>query len=251
MTKLQPRHQHSLLCTLAAHLQELSPPAQELESKKSSFKKPFLLKEPNQELASDLLKSPQLSVKSLPLLSSCLPPSPLRVEDHSWINDHLSSIKEALHYPSTVTSLSTADKENPLFHLDTLLYLAFQHVRSRRSKVARYVRIGHSRLWFLGQYVVELALGEYFLLRYPREVTACLRERIFGLTGRKVLPHWIESSRLNDIIFADEEAKQADTKTRIRIVRQVSYILQSLIMNGINNDLVAVKDLTRVCNSAS
>lgn len=120
---------------------------------------------------------------------------------------------------------ASEDKENPLFHLETLLYLAFQHVGTERSKRAKYIRVGHSRLWFLGQYVVELALAEYFLLRYPREVTACIRERIFGLTSRRVLPHWIQVAGLHGIVFPSEDMEDVGTTTRLTIVRAVFWAL--------------------------
>ena len=66
---------------------------------------------------------------------------------------------------------------------------------------------------------MELSLVEYFLLRYPREVTACIRERIFGLTSRKVLPQWICSLGLDEVIFDDVDLKELKLDDRLNIFR--------------------------------
>ncbi|MCO5573842.1 hypothetical protein L7F22_027617 [Adiantum nelumboides] len=185
-----------------------------------------LLREPNDELVRELAESPQLAVESLPLLSSCLPPSHLCTEDFTWIKGNISSIKEALLYPPSTRCIAcSVDKENPLFHLDSLLYLAFQHMATHRSLEAKYVKVGHSRLSFLGQFVSELALVEYFLLRYPLDVTACIRERIYGLTSRRILPHWIESAGLRGIVFAPKHMKEVDNRTKFKICRNVFWAI--------------------------
>ena len=184
-----------------------------------------LLHKPNQEFAESIKKSPQLSVKGLPLLSSCLPYTSLSCEDLQWIETNMCKIKQTLKYDTSneLNSVLHQEKEegreDPFSYLDPLLYLAFQHVGTRGSKRARYVRMGHSRLWFLGQYVMELSLVEYFLLRYPREVTACIRERIFGLTSRKVLPQWICSLGLDEAIFYDVDIKELKLDDKLNIFR--------------------------------
>ncbi|KAE8704116.1 hypothetical protein F3Y22_tig00110461pilonHSYRG00160 [Hibiscus syriacus] len=65
---------------------------------------------------------------------------------------------------------------------------------------ARHVRSAHSRLSFLGQYVLELALAEFFLQRYPRESPGPMRERVFGLIGKRNLPKWIKAASLQNLI---------------------------------------------------
>ena len=71
--------------------------------------------------------------------------------------------KHALGYPLE-PSVTLRDDSKPARELDTLLYLAFQHEVCEKSR-ARHVRFGHSRLFFLGQYVLELAFTDYFLQR--------------------------------------------------------------------------------------
>lgn len=65
----------------------------------------------------------------------------------------------------------------------------------------KHVRNGHSRLFFLGQFVLELALPEFFLQRYPRESPGPMRERVFGLIGKANLPKWIKAASLQNLIF--------------------------------------------------
>lgn len=184
-----------------------------------------ILKPPldDRRIAERFLSSPQLSLKSLPLLSSCLPPAPLRSDDFRWMERYLPEVKEALGYP--LEGMESPSEDNPLFHLDTLLYLSFQHPESDRSKTAKYVRVGHSRLCFLGQFIVELALVEYFLQRYPREMPACMRERVFGLLSKKVLPHWIESASIDGLIFPDQEMRSVKMDLRLQTVRAVFWAL--------------------------
>lgn len=136
---------------------------------------------------------------------------------------NLPEVKEALGYP--LEGMENPAEDSPLFHLDTLLYLAFQHAESTRSRKAKYVRLGHSRLWLLGQNVLELALAEYFLQRYPREMPACIRERVFGLTSKKVLPRWIESAGLDGIIFPEQEMHFVKGDIRQQTVRAVFWAL--------------------------
>jgi hypothetical protein len=58
----------------------------------------FILKPPldDAKLTERFLKSPQLSLKSFPLLSSCLPPSPLNNADKIWMDEYLLEAKQAL-----------------------------------------------------------------------------------------------------------------------------------------------------------
>lgn len=155
----------------------------------------------DKRLTDKFLRSPQLSLKTLPLLSSCLPYSPLHAQDEEWMQEFMPEIKEALGYPLQGMDSPTSP-DYPLYHLDTLLFLAFQHPESARGNL-KYLRVGHSRLAFLGGYILELALAEYFLVRYPRETPACMRERVFGLTNKKVLPDWIKSASLDRCVYPD------------------------------------------------
>jgi dsRNA-specific ribonuclease len=140
---------------------------------------------------------------------------------------NLCKIKHALRYQvaqdpsSDLPPGKEAGEEDPSSYLDPLLYLAFQHVGTEGSKRARYVRMGHSRLWFLGRFVMELSLVEYFLVRYPREVTACIRERIFGSTNRKVLPRLIGGLGLDEALFRDADAKELKSEERLNVFRCV------------------------------
>jgi dsRNA-specific ribonuclease len=77
----------------------------------------------------------------------------------------------------------------------------------------RSIKTGHSRLAFLGEYVLELALAEFFLMRYPRESPACLRERIFGLINKKALPRWIRIACLDGAIYPEH----SDVRTEARL----------------------------------
>ncbi|KAI5080708.1 hypothetical protein GOP47_0003891 [Adiantum capillus-veneris] len=121
----------------------------------------------DKRLADKFLRSPQLALKSLPLLSSCLPYAPLHAQDEEWMQEFLPEIKEAIGHPLAGMDTPTSP-DAPLYHLDTLLFLAFQHPESPRGSL-KYLRVGHSRLAFLGEYILELALAEYFIVRciYP------------------------------------------------------------------------------------
>lgn len=191
--------------------------------------KTSILKTPmdDQRLARRFLKSPQLSLKSFPLLSSCLPASPLSDIDKAWMEDNLLEAKQALGYP--LETLSSFDENSPAAHFDTLLYLAFQHEESERAKNSRYVRIGHSRLSFLGQFVQSLALAEFFLQRYPREGPACLRERAFGMTNKRVLPYWIKVASLDNLIFPCDDITRMKRHEREPAIKQVFQALMGAI----------------------
>ncbi|KAF7828641.1 ribonuclease III domain-containing protein RNC1, chloroplastic [Senna tora] len=158
-------------------LKELAERKKVTSPKKKAPPRKFILRPPldDNKLAQRFLNSPQLSLKSFPLLSSCLPSSRLNNADKTWMDEYLLEAKQALGY-SLEPSESLGD-DNPAKHFDTLLYLAFQHPSCERTK-ARHVRSGHSRLLFLGQYVLELALAEFFLQRYPRESPGPMRERL-------------------------------------------------------------------------
>ncbi|XP_074295299.1 ribonuclease III domain-containing protein RNC1, chloroplastic-like [Silene latifolia] len=184
-------------------LKELSERKRVISPKHKPPPRRYILKPPldDAKLAQRFLNSPQLSLKTFPLLSSCLPSQNLTQIDQTWIDEYLLEAKQALGYslePSAVNPDNTPAKQ-----FDTLLYLAFQHphyVDCRRVN-ARHVKYGHSRLMFLGQYVLELGLAEFFLQRYPRESPGPMRERVFALIGKRFLPKWIKAASLHNLVF--------------------------------------------------
>ena len=289
------------------------PPRQKLLGVRDAILKPPL---DDIRLANKFLRSPQLSLKTLPLLSSCLPFASLRAEDEEWMDRHFPEIKEALGYPlgedsgtfDTIEdslsgypleddghsneeedtfgysheeedlsdnakdshqyplevkdslgytlenahsdeinnpfgypieggnpddiekSVRPARKDHsysrtntkispdsPLFHRDTLLFLAFQHPESERGHI-KSIKTGHSRIAFLGEYVLELALAEFLLMRYPRETPACLRERISGLINKKAFPRWMEIASLDGAIYPDG-MNAVRTDARLQTIR--------------------------------
>ncbi|KAH8503259.1 hypothetical protein Peur_067031 [Populus x canadensis] len=205
-------------------LKELAERKKTTSPKKRIPPKRFILKPPldDKRLAQRFLNSPQLSLKQFPLLSSCLPSSRLNNADQTWIDEYLLEAKQALGYP-----LEPSDRfgdDNPAKQFDTLLYLAFQHPSCERTN-ARHVRSGHSRLCFLGQYVLELAFAEYFLQRYPRESPAPLRERVFGLIGKRNLPKWIKAASLHNLIFPYDNMDKLQRKEREPPVKSVFWAL--------------------------
>ncbi|GAB4846916.1 RNA-binding protein that suppresses calcineurin deletion Rnc1 [Ancistrocladus abbreviatus] len=184
-------------------LKELAERRKVISPKKKGPPKRFILKPPldDAKLAQRFLNSPQMSLKAFPLLSSCLPSLRLNNADKTWIDEYLLEAKQALGYP-----LEPSDNygdDNPAKQFDVLLYLAFQHPHYADCERvnARHVKSGHSRLIFLGQYVLELALAELFLQRYPRESPGPMRERVFGLIGKRYLPKWIKAASLQNLVF--------------------------------------------------
>ncbi|KAL9327605.1 hypothetical protein ACSQ67_002608 [Phaseolus vulgaris] len=184
----------------------------------------FILRPPidDNKLAERFLNSPQLSLKSFPLLSSCLPSSRLNNADRLWIDEYLLEAKQALGY--SLEPSETLGDDNPAKQFDTLLYLAFQHPSCERTK-ARHVRSGHSRLSFLGQYVLDLALGEFFLQRYPRESPGPMRERVFGLIGKRNLDQWIKAASLQNLIFTYDDMDKIRKRERDGPVKSVFWAL--------------------------
>lgn len=81
------------------------------------------------------------------------------------------------------------------------------------------MRFAHSRLFFLGQYVLELAFAEFFLQRYPRESPAPLRERVFGLIGKRNLPRWIKDASLHNLVFPRDDMDKLVRKERESTVK--------------------------------
>lgn len=155
-----------------------------------------------------------MSLKAFPLLSSCLPSSKLTNVDKTWMDEYLLEAKQALGYP-----LEPSDKygdDNPAKQFDTLLYLAFQHpyYASCQRVNARHVKNGHSRLMFLGQYVLELALCEFFLQRYPRESPGPMRERVFALIGKRFMPKWIKAASLHNLVFPVDDINKLKRQER-------------------------------------
>lgn len=201
-------------------LKELAERKKTTSPKKKVPPKNFVLKPPldDKKLTERFLNSPQLSLKSFPLLSSCLPSSRLNNADRTWIDEYLLEAKQALGYP--LEPSDTYGDDNPAKQFDTLLYLAFQHPSGERSK-ARHVKSGHSRLLFLGQYVLELALAEYFLQRYPRESPGPMRERVFALIGKRNLPQWIKAASLQNLIFPYDDMDKLIRKDREPPVKYV------------------------------
>ncbi|MQM13958.1 hypothetical protein Taro_046884 [Colocasia esculenta] len=238
LTKFRrPVFQKSLVHAVAVNPQQESPQnspqrlLKELaERKKVAFPKKkvppkrFILKPPldDAKLIQRFLKSPQLSLKSFPLLSSCLPSSRLNNADKTWMDEYLLEAKQALGYP-----LEPSDQlgdDNPAKQFDTLLYLAFQHPSCERTN-ARHVRNGHSRLSFLGQYVLELAFAEFFLQRYPRESPAPMRERVYGLIGKRFLPKWIKAASLQNLVFPFDNMDKMIRRDREPPVKSVFWAL--------------------------
>ncbi|KAL5556833.1 hypothetical protein UlMin_039069 [Ulmus minor] len=205
-------------------LKELAERKKVISPKKKVPPKNFILRPPmdDKKLAERFLQSPQLSLKAFPLLSSCLPSSRLNNADKTWIDEYMLEAKQALGYP--LEPSDSFGDENPAKQFDTLLYLAFQHPSCERSK-ARHVRSGHSRLSFLGQYVLELGLAEYFLQRYPRESPGPMRERVFGLIGKRNLPKWIKAASLQNLVFPFEDMDKMLRKDREPPVKSVFWAL--------------------------
>ncbi|KAK6125239.1 hypothetical protein DH2020_040983 [Rehmannia glutinosa] len=205
-------------------LKELAERKKVVSPKKRAPPKRFILKPPldDAKLAERFLNSPQLSLKSFPLLSSCLPSSRLNNADKTWMDEYLLEAKQALGYP-----LEPSDNygdDNPAKQFDTLLYLAFQHPHCERTN-ARHVRSGHSRLSFLGQYVLEMALCEFFLQRYPRESPGPMRERVYALIGKRFLPKWIKAASLQNLIFQYDDMDKLIRKDREPPVKSVFWAL--------------------------
>ncbi|KAJ0974663.1 hypothetical protein J5N97_016628 [Dioscorea zingiberensis] len=209
-----------LLKELAERKKNAFPPKKRLPPKR------FILKPPldDARLTERFLRSPQLSLKSFPLLSSCLPSSKLSNADRTWIDEYLLEAKQALGYP--LEPSDSFDDDNPAKQFDTLLYLAFQHPQEgcERTKT-RHVRNGHSRLWFLGQYVLEMALAEFFLQRYPRESPGPMRERVYGLIGKRFLPKWIKAASLHNLVFPYDDMDKMIRKDREPPVKSVFWAL--------------------------
>lgn len=194
-------------------LKELAERKKITSPKKKIPPKRFILRPPldDKKLVQRFLNSPQLSLKQFPLLSSCLPSSRLNNADNTWIDEYLLEAKQALGYP--LEPSDSYGDDNPAKQFDTLLYLAFQHPSCERTN-SRHVKAGHSRLWFLGQYVLELAFCEYFLQRYPRESPAPLRERVFALIGKRNLPKWIKAASLQNLVFPYDDMDKLVRKDR-------------------------------------
>lgn len=139
------------------------------------------------------------------------------------MDEFLLEAKQALGYP--LEPSDSYGDDNPAKQFDTLLYLAFQHPHCERTNV-RHVRSGHSRLGFLGQYVLELALCEFFLQRYPRESPGPMRERVYALLGKRFLPKWIKAASLQNLIFQYDSMDKLIRKDREPPVKYVAFLVQ-------------------------
>ncbi|XP_072975202.1 ribonuclease III domain-containing protein RNC1, chloroplastic [Typha angustifolia] len=217
-------HQESPANSPQRLLRELAERKKVAFPKKKVPPKRFILKPPldDAKLTERFLNSPQMSLKAFPLLSSCLPSSRLNNADKTWIDEYLLEAKQALGYP--LEPSDRFDDDNPAKHFDTLLYLAFQHPSCERTNM-RHVRNGHSRLWFLGQHVLELAFAEFFLQRYPRESPGPMRERVYALIGKRSLPQWIKAASLQNLIFPYDEMDKLIRKEREPPVKSVFWAL--------------------------
>ncbi|KAI8534891.1 hypothetical protein RHMOL_Rhmol10G0132100 [Rhododendron molle] len=205
-------------------LKELAERKKVISPKKRVPPKRYILKPPldDKKLAERFLNSPQLSLKSFPLLSSCLPSSRLTNADKTWMEEYLLEAKQALGYP--LEPSEGLGDDNPAKQFDTLLYLAFQHPYCERTNT-RHIRSGHSRLWFLGQYVLEQALAEFFLQRYPRESPGPMRERVYALIGKRFLSKWIKAASLQNLIFPFDNMDKLVRKEREPPVKSVFWAL--------------------------
>ncbi|KAK2967677.1 hypothetical protein RJ640_030548 [Escallonia rubra] len=205
-------------------LKELAERKKFVSPKKKIPPKRFILKPPldDAKLAQRFLNSPQMSLKSFPLLSSCLPSSRLNNADKTWMEEYLLEAKQALGYP--LEPSDSYGDDNPAKQFDTLLYLAFQHPHCERAN-ARHVRSGHSRLGFLGEYVLELAMAEFFLQRYPRESPGPMRERVYALIGKRYLPKWIKAASLQNLVFQFDDMDKLIRKEREPPVKSVFWAL--------------------------
>ncbi|EPS72164.1 hypothetical protein M569_02592 [Genlisea aurea] len=205
-------------------LKELAERKRAVSPKRKPPPRQFILKPPldDAKLVQRFLNSPQLSLKSFPLLSSCLPSTRLNNADKTWMDEYLLEAKQALGYP--LEPSENYGDDNPAKQFDALLYLAFQHPHCERTN-ARHVRSGHSRLWFLGQYVLELAFCEFFLQRYPRESPGPMRERVYGLIGKRFLPKLVKSASLHNLIFQFDDMDRLLRKDREAPVKSVFWAL--------------------------
>ncbi|WJX60662.1 RNA-binding protein that suppresses calcineurin deletion Rnc1, variant 2 [Trifolium repens] len=158
----------------------------------------YILKPPldDKKLAERFLNSPQLSLKSFPLLSSCLPSSRLSNADKLWIDEYLLEAKQALGYSLEPSEM--LEDDNPAKQFDTLLYLAFQHPSCDRTKTKH---------------------------RYPRESPGPMRERVFGLIGKENLPKWIKAASLQNLIFPYDNMDKIMRRDREGPVKSVFWAL--------------------------
>lgn len=123
----------------------------------------------------------------------------------------------------------TPEEGSPAAQLDTLLYLAFQHPDSVRARKAPYVRKAHSRLAFLGEYVLELAMAELVLQMFPRELVGSLRERVFGLTNKKVLPDWLKNASMDRLIYPDGDWGEIKWSDKLKPCKSVFHAIVAAI----------------------
>ncbi|KAK1361700.1 hypothetical protein POM88_046174 [Heracleum sosnowskyi] len=79
---------------------------------------------------------------------------------------------------------------------------------------ARHIRAAHSRLSFLGEYVLELGLAEFFLQRYPRESPGPMREQVYALIGKRYPPKWIKAASLQNLVFPFDNIDRIVRKDR-------------------------------------
>ncbi|KAK8673940.1 hypothetical protein V6N13_112249 [Hibiscus sabdariffa] len=186
-----PRNSPQRLLKELAQRKKVTAPRKKVPPKR------FILKPPldDKKLTERFLNSPQLSLKQFPLLSSCLPSSKLNNADQTWIDEYLLEAKQALGYP--LEKSEELGDDNPAKQFDTLLYLGFQHPSCDRTN-ARH--------------------------RYPRESPGPMRERVFGLIGKRNLPKWIKAASLQNLIFPYDDMDKLIRKDREPPVKKMICI---------------------------
>eukprot|EP00897_Mesotaenium_endlicherianum_P003329 jgi/Mesen1/3023/ME000178S02150 len=174
-----------------------------------------------EELASRLLKSPQLQMEgtNFPLLSSCLAPMPLEGPDLEWMDENLDEVYEALGYPLVEwEGQKTEDPQepSPMDKLDELLFLSFMH-SSPHVPAAIAVTVVILLTQYLGEKVLQLALAELFLQRYPRETPGEIRERVLALTIKKRLPYTLKRAGLDLLVWPKTPLERVASSPRQQV----------------------------------
>ncbi|KAG7026948.1 Ribonuclease III domain-containing protein RNC1, chloroplastic, partial [Cucurbita argyrosperma subsp. argyrosperma] len=171
-------------------LKELAERKRATSPKKKVPPRRYILRPPldDKKLAERFLNSPQLTLKSFPLLSSCLPSSRLNNADKTWMDEYLLEAKQALGYPLEPSDTSLMRKNKGTTHkIRALQAFVFGAIRAR---------IGVSR-------------------RYPRESPGPMRKRVFALIGKRNLPKWIKAASLQNLIFPYDDMDKLIRKDQV------------------------------------
>ncbi|KAL5973095.1 hypothetical protein ACLOJK_037121 [Asimina triloba] len=155
-------------------------------------------------------------------------------------NPLLSS--SAAHVPTLLRALVGCDWFDLESWIGGALYLSCDRTR------VRHVRIGHSRQSFLGQYMFELALAEYFLQRYPRESSGLMRGRVYALIGKQYLPKWIKVASLQNRVFPFDEIdkprrKESNASDALDKLRFLSVTEPELLKEAVDLDIRIQTDI--------